>query len=160
MVINFAQSRMQSRVSFDYSCTISKIQNTGHSQHIRPWEIVEHGFVKKCDSHKLCAKLSFNRFFVYHLRNTKFKPIPTYLPIGSYTSLVSRKNAMVINFVQSRAQSQVSIGLSSSVSEIQNTGHSQLHGKSYEHSFAKKCDGHKLFTKSSFDCFFLLRLEN
>ncbi|RZR90603.1 hypothetical protein BHM03_00018514 [Ensete ventricosum] len=30
-VINFAQSHVQSRVSIDFSCTISEIQNTGHS---------------------------------------------------------------------------------------------------------------------------------
>ncbi|RRT32485.1 hypothetical protein B296_00038288 [Ensete ventricosum] len=38
------------------------------------------------------------------------------------------------------------------------------HGKSYEHGFAKKCDGHKLCTKldaaSSFDRFFVHRLRN
>ncbi|RWW39041.1 hypothetical protein BHE74_00055670, partial [Ensete ventricosum] len=28
------------------------------------------------------------------------------------------------------------------------------HGKSYEHGFAKKCDGHQHCTKSSFDRFF------
>ncbi|RRT78113.1 hypothetical protein B296_00017462 [Ensete ventricosum] len=35
-VINLAQSL----VSFDFSCTISKFQNTGHYQHISPWEVV------------------------------------------------------------------------------------------------------------------------
>ncbi|RWW58536.1 hypothetical protein BHE74_00034611 [Ensete ventricosum] len=38
------------------------------------------------------------------------------------------------------------------------------HGKSYKHSFMKKCDGHKLCTnsrnESSFDRFFLHRLGN
>ncbi|RWV76787.1 hypothetical protein GW17_00062493, partial [Ensete ventricosum] len=42
----------------------------------------EHGFVKKCDGHKLCAKLrvesSFDRFFVHHLGNSKYWPFPTY----------------------------------------------------------------------------------
>ncbi|RWW65079.1 hypothetical protein BHE74_00027638 [Ensete ventricosum] len=36
----------------------------------------EHGFVKKCDGHKLCAKSraesSFDRFFVHRLGNTKY----------------------------------------------------------------------------------------
>ncbi|RWW67511.1 hypothetical protein BHE74_00025028, partial [Ensete ventricosum] len=32
--------------------------------------------------------------------------------------------------------------------------------KSYEYGFMKKHDGHKLYAKSSFDWFFLLRLEN
>ncbi|RRT35863.1 hypothetical protein B296_00046764, partial [Ensete ventricosum] len=38
------------------------------------------------------------------------------------------------------------------------------HGKSYEHGFMKKCDGHKFGaksrTKSSFDRFFMHHLEN
>ncbi|RZS15049.1 hypothetical protein BHM03_00046822, partial [Ensete ventricosum] len=38
------------------------------------------------------------------------------------------------------------------------------HGKSYEHSFSKKRDGHKLcmksHTKSSLDRFFMHRLKN
>ncbi|RRT85900.1 hypothetical protein B296_00003776 [Ensete ventricosum] len=29
------------------------------------------------------------------------------------------------------------------------------HGKSYKHSFTKKCNGHKLYAKSSFDRFFV-----
>ncbi|RWV96903.1 hypothetical protein GW17_00040348, partial [Ensete ventricosum] len=36
----------------------------------------EHSLVKKCDDHKLCAKsnakLSFNRFFMHCLRNSKY----------------------------------------------------------------------------------------
>ncbi|RRT31247.1 hypothetical protein B296_00056657 [Ensete ventricosum] len=36
MVINFARSRALSRVSIDFSCTISEIQNTGHSRCISP----------------------------------------------------------------------------------------------------------------------------
>ncbi|RWW61652.1 hypothetical protein BHE74_00031273, partial [Ensete ventricosum] len=34
------------------------------------------------------------------------------------------------------------------------------HGKSYEHGFLKKRDGHKLFAKSSFDRFFVHCLRN
>ncbi|RZS12611.1 hypothetical protein BHM03_00044079 [Ensete ventricosum] len=41
----------------------------------------EHGFVKKYDGHKLCTKSrmksSFDRFFVHHLRNSKYWPFPT-----------------------------------------------------------------------------------
>ncbi|RWW56370.1 hypothetical protein BHE74_00036919 [Ensete ventricosum] len=44
-----------------------------------------------------------------------------YLPMGSRTSMVSRKNVTVKNFVQS----QLSIDLSCTISETQNTGHSQ-----------------------------------
>ncbi|RZS28908.1 hypothetical protein BHM03_00062559 [Ensete ventricosum] len=52
MVINFAQSR----VSISFSCTVSKIQNTGHSRLISPWEVVQARFPKIYDGHKLCAK--------------------------------------------------------------------------------------------------------
>ncbi|RZS29336.1 hypothetical protein BHM03_00063053 [Ensete ventricosum] len=52
----------------------------------------EHGFTKKCDGHKLCvmsrAKSSFGRFFAHHLQNSKYWPIPTYLPMGSRTSMI------------------------------------------------------------------------
>ncbi|RRT68428.1 hypothetical protein B296_00035790, partial [Ensete ventricosum] len=69
------------------------------------WNSYKHSFMKKCDGDKLCRKSSFNQFFVYHLRNFKFKPFPTYLPLGSRTRLVSRKNMTVINIAQSRVQS-------------------------------------------------------
>ncbi|RWW48318.1 hypothetical protein BHE74_00045618 [Ensete ventricosum] len=45
--------------------------------------------------------------------------------MGIRTSTVSRKNVTFINFSQSRARSGVLIGLSCTVSEIQNDGHSQ-----------------------------------
>ncbi|RZS24515.1 hypothetical protein BHM03_00057595 [Ensete ventricosum] len=45
--------------------------------------------------------------------------------MGSHTNTVSRKNAKVINFVRSHMQSQILIGFSCTVSEIQNTGHSK-----------------------------------
>ncbi|RRT55712.1 hypothetical protein B296_00033223, partial [Ensete ventricosum] len=42
----------------------------------------EHGFMKKRDGHKLCgmshAESSFDRFFIHHLRNSKYWPFPTY----------------------------------------------------------------------------------
>ncbi|RZS21133.1 hypothetical protein BHM03_00053726, partial [Ensete ventricosum] len=42
----------------------------------------EHGFTKKCDGHKLCAKSraksSFNMFFMHCLGNSKYWPFPTY----------------------------------------------------------------------------------
>ncbi|RWW35898.1 hypothetical protein BHE74_00059123, partial [Ensete ventricosum] len=76
----------------------------------------EHGFVKKHYSHKLCImsrlESSFDRFFVHHLGTSKYWPFPTYLLMGSRTSTILRKNVRVINFVQSRAQSLVSIDFS------------------------------------------------
>ncbi|RRT32073.1 hypothetical protein B296_00056574 [Ensete ventricosum] len=42
----------------------------------------EHGFAKILDGHilcvKSCAELSFDRFFMYHLGNSKYWPFPTY----------------------------------------------------------------------------------
>ncbi|RRT55710.1 hypothetical protein B296_00033229, partial [Ensete ventricosum] len=38
----------------------------------------EHSFTKKLDGHILCAKSSFDRFFVHRLRNSKYWPFPTY----------------------------------------------------------------------------------
>ncbi|RZS05073.1 hypothetical protein BHM03_00035517 [Ensete ventricosum] len=89
---------------------------------------------------------SFDWFFVHRLRNSKYWPFPTYYPMGSGTSIVSQKNTMVINFVQSRVRSRVSIGFSCIISKIQNTSHSQrlALGKSYEHGLMKKHDGHIL----------------
>ncbi|RRT40430.1 hypothetical protein B296_00044178 [Ensete ventricosum] len=45
--------------------------------------------------------------------------------MGSRTSIVSRKNVTVMNFAQSYARSRVLICLSCTVSENQNTCHSQ-----------------------------------
>ncbi|RRT31302.1 hypothetical protein B296_00058113 [Ensete ventricosum] len=46
-VINIARSRAQSRVSIGFSCTVSEIQNTGHSQCISPWYVVLEWFHEK-----------------------------------------------------------------------------------------------------------------
>ncbi|RRT32808.1 hypothetical protein B296_00055988 [Ensete ventricosum] len=45
--------------------------------------------------------------------------------MGSFTSMVSRKNATAINFARCHAQSRVSIGFSSNVLKIQNIGYSR-----------------------------------
>ncbi|RWW66994.1 hypothetical protein BHE74_00025590 [Ensete ventricosum] len=92
-------------------------------------KLYELGFTKKRNGHKLCAKshakLSFDRFFMHYLGNSKYWLFPTYYAMGSRTSIVSRKNASVINFAQSRTLSRVSIDFWSAVLEIQNIGHSQ-----------------------------------
>ncbi|RWV80034.1 hypothetical protein BHE74_00058754 [Ensete ventricosum] len=48
-----------------------------------------------------------------------------YLPMGSCKSMVSLKNVSIINFTQCRVQSRGSIYFSCTISEFQNTGHSQ-----------------------------------
>ncbi|RWW35242.1 hypothetical protein BHE74_00059847, partial [Ensete ventricosum] len=45
---------------------------------LAPGKLYEHGFMKKRDGHKLCAKSSFDRFFVHRLQNSKYWPFPTY----------------------------------------------------------------------------------
>ncbi|RWW61871.1 hypothetical protein BHE74_00031042 [Ensete ventricosum] len=66
---------VQSRVSIYFSCTISEIQNSSHSQCIHG-KSYEHGFTKKDDCDKHCAKShaksSFNWFLVLRLRNSKY----------------------------------------------------------------------------------------
>ncbi|RWW13491.1 hypothetical protein GW17_00022786, partial [Ensete ventricosum] len=42
------------------------------------WKSYEHGFVNKRDGHKLCTKLSFDRFFTHCLRISKYWPVPNY----------------------------------------------------------------------------------
>ncbi|RRT31168.1 hypothetical protein B296_00057604 [Ensete ventricosum] len=72
------------------------------------------------------------------------------------------KNAMVINFAQGR----VSIGFSCIVTKIQNTSNSRRISprQVVQACIRKKCDGHKLCSKSSaessFDRFFMHCLEN
>ncbi|RRT44592.1 hypothetical protein B296_00044255, partial [Ensete ventricosum] len=55
-----AKSRVN-QVLIDFSCSVSKIQNTGHSHRISPWEVVQAQFYEKCDIHKLYAKSRANR---------------------------------------------------------------------------------------------------
>ncbi|RRT63877.1 hypothetical protein B296_00027552 [Ensete ventricosum] len=37
----------KSRVSISFSCIVSEIQNTSHSQYIQPWEVVRARFWEK-----------------------------------------------------------------------------------------------------------------
>ncbi|RZR75230.1 hypothetical protein BHM03_00052367, partial [Ensete ventricosum] len=110
----------------------------------------KHAFAKKYVGHKLCSKpraeSSFDRFFRHCLGNSKYWSFIIYYPMVSLMSMVSRKNATVVNFVQSR----VSIGFSCIVSEIQNTGSSRciIPWEVVQARFPKKCDGHKHYAKS------------
>ncbi|RWV89198.1 hypothetical protein GW17_00048668 [Ensete ventricosum] len=62
----------------------------------------KHGFTKKRDDHKLYAKSRakscFDQFFMYYLGISKYWSFPIYYPMGSRTSMVSRKNVTIINF--------------------------------------------------------------
>ncbi|RRT37829.1 hypothetical protein B296_00022624, partial [Ensete ventricosum] len=85
----------------------------------------EYEFMKKCDDHKLFAKSSVNRFF--RLSSPKFKilAIPNALALRKLYKHGFVKKVTVIIFAKSHAQSRVSISFSCTISEIQNTGHSQ-----------------------------------
>ncbi|RWW87928.1 hypothetical protein BHE74_00003213 [Ensete ventricosum] len=101
----------------------------------------KHSFTKKCNGHKLYAKSSFDRFFVHrisrkfkiltipnilaHSRKFKILSIPNVLAQGKSYEHGSRKNTTVKNFAQSHVQSRVLIDFLSTISKIQNTGHSQ-----------------------------------
>ncbi|RRT51582.1 hypothetical protein B296_00048525 [Ensete ventricosum] len=87
----------------------------------------EHGFMKKHGGHKLCVKsrseCSFHRFFMHRLGNSKYGPFPT-VEFRSIFHVPSQKF------------------------KIQAIPDILALGKSYEHDFPKKCDGHKLYAKS------------
>ncbi|RZS23463.1 hypothetical protein BHM03_00056404 [Ensete ventricosum] len=68
----------ETRVLIGFSCTISEIQNTSHSNRISPWEVVRAWFREKFYGHKLCTKSSFDRFVVHRLENSKYWPLPKY----------------------------------------------------------------------------------
>ncbi|RRT68291.1 hypothetical protein B296_00034302 [Ensete ventricosum] len=59
----------------------------------------EHGFVKKYNGHKLCAKSHFNRFFRAPSRNFKILVIPNVLAHEKSYEHGFVKNATVINIV-------------------------------------------------------------
>ncbi|RRT63973.1 hypothetical protein B296_00035458 [Ensete ventricosum] len=107
---------MQSRVSIGFCAPSQKFKILAIPNVLGHGKSYEYGSTKKHDDHTLCTKSSFNRFFVYCLRNSKFKSSPTYLPLGSRTSLVSRQNMTVK--MQSHVQSQISIGFSCTIFEI------------------------------------------
>ncbi|RRT32215.1 hypothetical protein B296_00054837, partial [Ensete ventricosum] len=105
MVINFVRSRTQSRVLIGFTCTVSEIQNTGHSRRNSPrvefrlvfrapsqkFKILAipdvlahgksygHGIVKKRDGHKVCAKVEFRSISRAPSRKLKIPAIPDIL---------------------------------------------------------------------------------
>ncbi|RZS29423.1 hypothetical protein BHM03_00063153 [Ensete ventricosum] len=73
-VLNFARRRAQSRVSIDFSCTISEIQNIGHSRCISTWEVVRIRFPEKTrrsyNVHKVARRVKFR--LIFHAPSRKF----------------------------------------------------------------------------------------
>ncbi|RWW04580.1 hypothetical protein GW17_00032189, partial [Ensete ventricosum] len=89
----------------------------------------EHGFIKKCDGHKLCIRSRFDRIFMHHLaRKVKILAIPNVLAQAQKFKILTIPNVLAYE-------------------------------KSYEHGFTKKnCYDHNLCAKSRFDRYFVLRL--
>ncbi|RWW83248.1 hypothetical protein BHE74_00008244 [Ensete ventricosum] len=69
------------------------------------------------------------------------------------------KNTIVINFTR-KVEFRSVFPAPSRKFKILAIPNVSAHGNSYEHGFTKKRDGHKLCVKSSFDRFFMHRLEN
>ncbi|RWW37082.1 hypothetical protein BHE74_00057841 [Ensete ventricosum] len=117
---------------------------TNRAQIVRPW------FHEKCDGHKLCAKCraesTFDRFFVHRLRNSKYRLFPTYYPMESRMSMISQKNSTVISLreVVRRVKFRSIFRAPSRKFKILAIPYVLAHGKSYEHSFTKKLNGHIL----------------
>ncbi|RRT66059.1 hypothetical protein B296_00017231 [Ensete ventricosum] len=130
MVINFVQVEFQS--IFCLSTREFKILAIPNVLALT--KSYEHGYVKKCDGYKLCTKSSFDRFFLHYLaRKFKILSIPNVLALRRKFEILVIPNVLALR-------------------------------KSYEHSFTKKYDGYKHCAKSraksSFDRFFVHRLEN
>ncbi|RWV88371.1 hypothetical protein BHE74_00042964 [Ensete ventricosum] len=71
-VINFAQSLL----SLVFRAPSQNFKILAIPNVLAPGKSYEHGFLKKCDGHKLCAKSgaksSFDRFFAHRLGISKF----------------------------------------------------------------------------------------
>ncbi|RWW73479.1 hypothetical protein BHE74_00018643 [Ensete ventricosum] len=78
-VINYAQSR----VSISFSHTVSKFQNTGHSQHISSWEVVRAWFREKMRLSSALCKVEFRSIFRAPFQNFKILAIPNLLAHGN-----------------------------------------------------------------------------
>ncbi|RRT83494.1 hypothetical protein B296_00001456, partial [Ensete ventricosum] len=108
----------------------------------------EHGFVKKCDSHKLCAKSSFNRFFVYRLGKFKMMAIPNILTLSQKFKILAIPNVLahkksyehdcMKKYDGHKLYAKSIISKKLKILAIPNV---LTLRKSYEHSFAKKRDG-------------------
>ncbi|RWW37398.1 hypothetical protein BHE74_00057493 [Ensete ventricosum] len=76
MVINFAQSHTRSRSIF--RAPSQKFKILANPNVLAHGKSYEHDFMQKRDGHELCAKLNFDLFFVHHLGNSKYWPLPSY----------------------------------------------------------------------------------
>ncbi|RWW69710.1 hypothetical protein BHE74_00022675 [Ensete ventricosum] len=87
-VINFVKSHRQNRFRSNFHASSRKFKILAVPNVLAHGKSYEHGFMKKCEGHKLCGKSCFDRYFVHRLENSKYWPFPTYFPRGSHTSTV------------------------------------------------------------------------
>ncbi|RWV78089.1 hypothetical protein GW17_00060998 [Ensete ventricosum] len=78
MVINFARSRARVEFRSVFRAPSQKFKIQAIHDVLAHGKSYEHGFMKKCDGHKLCAESSFDRFFVHRLGNSKYWTFPSY----------------------------------------------------------------------------------
>ncbi|RWW44210.1 hypothetical protein BHE74_00050054, partial [Ensete ventricosum] len=159
-VINFAQSELRSV----FRAPSRKFKILAIPDVLAHGKSYEHGFMKKRDDHKLCAESSFDRFFVHHLGNLKYWFFSILLAHGkSYKHVFAKKYHSHKHCSKSRAES-IDFSCTSRKFKILVFPVLLAHWKSYKHAFAKNYNGHKLCamsrTKSSFDRFFMHRVEN
>ncbi|RZS27526.1 hypothetical protein BHM03_00061021 [Ensete ventricosum] len=138
-VINFTRNRARVEFRSVFRAPSRKFKILALHDVLAQGKLYEHGFTKKRNGHKLYAELSFDRFFVHRLENSKYWSLPRVEFLSLYLAPSQKFKVLAIPYVLAFS-------------------------KSYEHGFAKKCDGHKLCAKlhadSSFYRFFVHRLGN
>ncbi|RRT39607.1 hypothetical protein B296_00034425 [Ensete ventricosum] len=146
MVINFQEAASRVKFRSIFCAPTQKFKILANHNVLAHGKSYEHGFAKKHDGHKLCTKShaesSFNRFFVHRLGNSKYWPI--------------RTNVLAHGKVEFRSVFHAPFR----IFKILAIPDVLVHGKSYDHGFAKELHGHNLCTESSFDRFFMHRLVN
>ncbi|RRT44968.1 hypothetical protein B296_00039017 [Ensete ventricosum] len=78
MVINFVQSH----VSISFSCTVLETQNTGHSQHISQWKVIQAQFYEKTRWSETLGNVMFRSVFRALSQKFKILAIPNILADG------------------------------------------------------------------------------
>ncbi|RWW38514.1 hypothetical protein BHE74_00056244, partial [Ensete ventricosum] len=91
----------------------------------------------------LAHESSFDRFFMHRLRNSKYWPIPIVEFQSVFGSPSKKLKILAIPDLLAHVFRAPSRKL-----KIMAIHDVLTHGKSYEHGFGKKCDGHKLCAKS------------
>ncbi|RWV83528.1 hypothetical protein GW17_00054855 [Ensete ventricosum] len=116
--------------------------------------LYEHGFAKKYDGHKLCAKSCAKSIFNH------FSRIVSEFQNTGHSQHISPGEVIRARFHEKTQWSSIFRTPSRNLKVI-DIPNILAHGKSYGHGFTKKHDGHKLCketrAKSSFDQFFAHR---